>query len=62
MSDKIGNRIRQLRQRAGMTQSELAKGLNVSPALISAYELGDRKPCLKIQTQQAEFFQFTSDN
>ena len=47
MSDKIGNRIRQLRQRAGMTQSELAKGLNVSPALISAYELGDRKPGLK---------------
>ena len=61
MSDKIGNRIRQLRQRAGMTQSELARGLNVSPALISAYELGERKPGLKSLTQLADFFQVSSD-
>lgn len=61
MSDKIGNRIKQLRQKADMTQSELARSLNVSSALISAYELGERKPSLKILTQLADFFHVSSD-
>lgn len=61
MSDKLGNRIKQLRQRADMTQLELARSLNVSSALISAYELGERKPSLKILTQLTDIFQVSSD-
>lgn len=61
MSDKLGNRIKQLRRRADMTQLELAQSLNVSSALISAYELGERKPSLKILTQLADLFQVSSD-
>ena len=61
MSDKFGNRIKQLRQRADMTQLELAQDLHVSPALISAYELGERKPSLKILIQLAYIFQVSSD-
>lgn len=61
MSDKLGNRIKQLRQRADMTQLELARSLNVSSALISAYELGERNPSLKILTQLADVFQVSSD-
>ena len=62
MSDKLGNRIKQLRRRADMTQLELAQSLNVSSALISAYELGERKPSLKILTQLADLFQVSSDD
>ena len=61
MSDKLGSRIKHLRQRADMTQSELARSLHVSSALISAYELGERTPSLKILTQLAGLFQVSSD-
>lgn len=61
MSDKLGNRMKQLRQKANMTQSELARSLNVFSALISAYELGERKPSLKVLTQLADFFHVSSD-
>lgn len=44
-----------------MTQSELARCLHVSSALISAYELGERTPSLKILTQLAGLFQVSSD-
>lgn len=61
MSDKLGSRIKQLRQRADMTQLELAQSLHVSSALISAYELGERNPSLKTLTQLAILFQVSSD-
>lgn len=61
MSDKLGNRIKQLRQRAGMTQWELAQSLHVSSALISAYELGERMPSLKILIRLADIFQVSAD-
>lgn len=61
MSDKLGSRIKQLRQKADMTQLELAQSLHVSPALISAYELGERKPSVKILTRLAILFKVSSD-
>lgn len=61
MSDKLGSRIKQLRQKADMTQLELARNLHVSPALISAYELGERKPSVKILTRLAILFKVSSD-
>ena len=42
MDKELGNRIKQLRQQADLTQSQLARVLNVSPALISAFS----PPCL----------------
>ena len=44
-----------------MTQLELAQSLHVSPALISAYELGERKPSVKILTRLAILFKVSSD-
>ena len=61
MSDKLGNRMKQLRQKANMTQSELARSLNVSSALISAYELGERKPSLDLLAGLADVFGVSSD-
>lgn len=40
----IGQFIKNKREEAGMTQDQLATKLNVSPATISLYESGDRKP------------------
>lgn len=36
----IGERLRQLRLRRGMTQAELAKGLGITQAIVSGYETG----------------------
>lgn len=36
--------FKELRRRANLTQSEVAKRLNVSEATISLYEAGARKP------------------
>jgi len=39
-----GEKIKQAREKAGMTQAELAKKLNVTQAMISAYEKNKRNP------------------
>lgn len=36
--------LRQLRQNAGMTQSELGKKLGIAKTTVSSYELGTREP------------------
>lgn len=61
MDKELGNRIKQLRLQADLTQTQLAKLLNVSPALISAYELGDRKPSLEILVSLAATFRVSTD-
>ena len=40
----LGARIGELRRRAGMSQSELAKRLKVSPSAVGMYEQGRREP------------------
>lgn len=40
----VGERIREIRQQAGLTQSELANRMGVTPSHIGQYERGLRKP------------------
>lgn len=61
MDKELGTRIKQLRIQADLTQMQLATLLNVSPALISAYELGDRKPSLEILVSLAATFRVSTD-
>ena len=61
MDKELGNRIKTLRQQANLKQSQLANILNVSPALISAYELGDRKPSLEVLVSLAATFKVSTD-
>ena len=44
---KIGDNIRKVRKKRGLTQKELAKLLNVSEPMVSQYE---SKETLKLQT------------
>ena len=46
-TNKIGKRIQETRQRKGMTQSELAKKLDMTPKYISNIECGGKKPTLE---------------
>ena len=41
---KIGEKIKATRVKQGMTQSDLAKELHVTPAMVSQYETGFRVP------------------
>ena len=44
MTDICADRLRQARERAGVSQRELARRLNVSQQSIAQHELGQRQP------------------
>lgn len=45
--NKVGKRIQEMRQRRGMTQSELAQELAMTPKYISNIECGGKNPTLE---------------
>ena len=45
--NKVGKRIQETRQRKGMTQSELAQTLSMTPKYISNIECGGKNPTLE---------------
>ena len=47
MSKSMGAKIKELRETAGMTQTELADKVGVSKSVVSAYEKGIRNPSNK---------------
>ena len=51
---KLARKLRQVRTRAGLSQSEIAKELGVKDrALISQYETGKRQPSLPVLLKYA---------
>ena len=61
MKSRTGSRIRELRKRAGMTQSELASKLGVSPSAVGMYEQGRREPDNKIIIKLCRIFDVSGD-
>lgn len=57
----IGERLRDLRVAAGITQSELAEYLGLSPKMISFYELDQRNPPNDILLKLSQRFHVTTD-
>lgn len=55
------NRIKQLRIEKGWSQDTLAKKLNISNAMISAYELGIRGINLEMLNKICELFDVSTD-
>ena len=58
---KVSETLKELRKESGLTQSELAKKLNVGQATIASYENGTREPQIFSLAAYAEFFDCTID-
>ncbi|MDO4670482.1 MAG: helix-turn-helix domain-containing protein [Aerococcus sp.] len=58
----FGQRLRQLRQKQGLRQQDLAVQLQVSKPTISAYENETREPGLKMCQKMAHFFNVSLDD
>jgi len=61
MNLKIGENIRFLRRKAGITQEELAGALNISFQSVSKWERGETLPDLLLLPALANFFAVTTD-
>lgn len=61
MNLKIGENIRFLRRKAGITQEELAAALNISFQSVSKWERGETLPDLLLLPALANFFAVTTD-
>lgn len=59
MGLSMGTKIKELREKSGMTQTELADKLGLSKSVISAYEKGIRNPSFKILPLLAQTFNVT---
>ena len=59
MNNILGIRIRTLRERAGIKQTELSKHLNISNTTLSQYETGQRVPSDEIKIKIANRFNVT---
>ncbi len=58
---KFGERVKQLRLDAGMTQEQLAGRIWVSKAAVSNYELSERNPSPETIIKIAKVFGVTTD-
>lgn len=58
---KFGDRLKFLREKENMYQSELADKLGLAPSTISMYERGDRDPDTSTLTKIAEIFNVSTD-
>ena len=57
----IGDKIRELRERAGYSQSELARKLSVTRSSVNAWESGLSAPTAVYIVELAKLFRVTSD-
>ena len=57
----IGDRIRQLRQNAGMTQAELARRLGISSSSVGMYEQNRREPSSDMLVKLGKIFDVSTD-
>jgi transcriptional regulator with XRE-family HTH domain len=61
MNVTIGNRIRELRKKNGLTQLQLAKATNLSVSSIKSYESGVREPNSKAMVALERYFQVSGE-
>ncbi len=58
---KIGNRIKEIREREGLSQENLAKRMNVSRVAVSQIENGKRKICTEELIALSRIFNLSTD-
>ena len=57
----FGNMLKELRQKAGMTQKDLASKVGVTKSVISYYELSERSPSPEMLMKLAAIFHVSTD-
>lgn len=57
----FGQKLKDLRKNAGLTQADLARMLNVTKSVVSYYELQERSPSPDVLVKLAGIFRVTSD-
>jgi len=57
----FGERLKILRTSKGLTQEQLARRLNLTKSVVSAYELGMRMPSVNIVIKMSAIFAVTTD-
>ena len=57
----IADRIRYLRDKAGLTQSDLAKKLGISPSAVTSWEMSLSSPSLAHIIEMTEIFHVSAD-
>jgi len=57
----FGNKLKNLRMQAGMTQQQLATLVGVTKSVISFYELRDRSPSPDVLVKLARIFHVSTD-
>lgn len=58
---KLGDRLKLLREKKGLSQMELARRLNMPNHSISNYERGLRRPSFDALTTMADYFEVSVD-
>ncbi len=61
MGNKLGERVKELRRKAGITQIDLAYRIFVSESYIALIESGKRNPSIEIVSKLADVFHVTTD-
>lgn len=57
----IADKIKTLRQQTGLTQTELAKKLNITRSSVNAWEMGISIPSTQYVVELADLFKVTTD-
>lgn len=57
----FSDRIKKLRAKSGLSQSELASRINISKSALAMYETGKREPNFEIVKRMANFFDVSID-
>ena len=57
----LGERLRILREKEGLTQKQVANYLQLSRSTYTYYELGKRQPSLQTLSRLAELFHVSTD-
>lgn len=61
IKDKIADRIKMLRNKYDITQTELAKKLEITRASVNAWEMGVSCPTVQYVIAMAEIFKVSTD-
>ena len=57
----FGNKLKKLRQEAGLTQKQLAERMGLTKAVVSYYELQERYPSPEVLIKIASIFHVSTD-